>query len=167
MRYPRAATLAVFVTLALMAAVLAAPHQAATALDAYVLALGAIALGTLVLRTRELQRRPAFPLDRPLPSPPEGTARVAELERLERVVVLGSGSAFDVHYRVRPLFLELVSARLATRGIDLDRSPEAARAAAGEELWELVRPDVELANRAAPGLSLAQLARMTDALERI
>jgi hypothetical protein len=140
-RYPRAATLAAFVTVALAAAVFVAPHEAATALDAYVLALGAIALGALVLRTRELERRPASPLDHPLPGPPEGTARVAELERLERVVVLGCGSAFDVHYRVRPLFLQLASARL--------------------------RPDLELANRAAPGLSLAQLGRMTDALERI
>lgn len=166
-RYPRAATLAAFVTAALAAAVLVAPHQAATALDAYVLALGTIALGALVLRTRELQRRPASPLDRPLPGPPERTARVAELERLERVVVLGCGSAFDVHYRVRPLFLELASARLATRGIDLERAPEAARDAVGEELWQLLRPDLELGNRAAPGLSLAELGRMTNALERI
>ena len=102
--------------------------------------------------------------------PPASEAkRPAELARLEREVTLARGSAFYLHVRLCPVLREIASERLRERrGVDLALHPEAARAALGEPLWELVRsnrpaPD----DRDAPGLPLARLAEAVDALERI
>ncbi|MDQ2983387.1 MAG: hypothetical protein M3R70_05620 [Actinomycetota bacterium] len=166
-RHPQATLIAAVITVALAAALMVFPGHAVLALDAYVLALGAIALAALVRRTRQLEERPASPIDRPLPALPTGTERLPELDRFERIVALSCDSAFDLHYRLRPLLRELVSARLAGHGIELDRMPDAARTATGEDLWELVRPDRELGNRSDPGLPLADTRSLVDAVEAI
>ena len=51
-RYPHASLVAVLATVALIGALLVAPGHALTALDVYVLSLGAIALAVLVSRAR-------------------------------------------------------------------------------------------------------------------
>ena len=92
-----------------------------------------------------------------------------ELARLEREVTLSTTTAFDLHFRLRPV-LRRISARmlLSRRGIELERQPDAARTLLGEELWELVRPDREPPrDRAAPGLELSSLRTMVDALEAL
>jgi hypothetical protein len=157
---------AVALTAALAVAALAFPEHAAAALDAYVLALGAVAAAAVVTRTRALRHRGASPIDRPLPGAAPGTGRTAELDRIERLVVLSANSSFDVHYRLRPLLRELAASRLAARGIDLDRSPE-AELVLGDDLWNVVRPDLELGNRAAPGMPVEAAERLVDALERV
>ena len=68
---------------------------------------------------------------------PEPT-RPSELVRIEREITLGTTSAGHLHTRLLPLLREAASARL---GIDFDLHPERARAALGDESWELLRPD--------------------------
>ncbi len=107
---------------------------------------------------RPRQRRPAKPR-RTLPG---------DLGAIAELVAGGRSSGADVHRRVRPLMREIAAARLARRGIGLDRDPEPARALLGDELWELVRVDrAPPVTRDAPGMTLAQLAALTDRLEAI
>jgi hypothetical protein len=82
---------------------------------------------------------------------------------------MAAGTAFDVHYRLRPLLRDIAEHRLAARrGLVLDSGNEAVRKALGEELWELVRPD-----RAAPrfhhdpGFRVAQIREAVETLEAI
>lgn len=142
-----------------------APVPHATALDGYVLLLGALCLLGLVSTTRAPEAAPS-PFDR-VPAPPV-RARPRELERLERLVYLSVGSASTVHSRLRPLLREVAARRLESRrGIDLDRG-EGAREALGPAAWELLRPDREPpADRFARGLPLADLDALADAVERI
>jgi hypothetical protein len=97
------------------------------------------------------------------------SARPRELAKLEREVVLGTATAFDVHMRLRPLLREIAAHRLASRrGLDLDTGSGAVRAALGEDVWRLVRPGVEPPDdRFAPGLPLPALRTALDTLERI
>ena len=71
-------------------------------------------------------------------SPPSGRARST---RLEREVSMAGSAAFDVHYRLRPSIVELAAGLLSSRrGIDLEREPDRAQAALGDDVWELVGP---------------------------
>jgi hypothetical protein len=91
-----------------------------------------------------------------------------DLARLEGQVSLASASAFDLHFRLRPLLRELAASRLARRGIDLDAEPGAAQSLLGEEAWELVRADrPEPTDRRAPGFPPARLDAVVTAIERI
>jgi hypothetical protein len=94
---------------------------------------------------------------------------LAELARVEREVTLGVGTAFDLHYRLRPRVREVAASRLADRrGIDLERRPEAARAVLDEPVWELVRPDrAAPRDHHAPGLGLPGLQAVLEGLDRI
>jgi hypothetical protein len=95
--------------------------------------------------------------------------RLPELDRTERAVLLSASTAFDVHYRLRPILREIAGMRLATRrGLGLDADTEAARAIVGEETWQLVRPDREPPEpRWGPGISARQLREVVAVLERI
>ena len=95
--------------------------------------------------------------------------RPSSLARTERELSMAGAAAFDVHFRLRPVLVELAADLLSTRrGIDLERSPERAHAALGDEVWEIVRPDrPEPAQRHAPGLDRVQLDRIVTALERV
>jgi hypothetical protein len=91
----------------------------------------------------------------------------ARLERLERRVAVGVGSAVDCHTGVRPVLREIAAERLGRRGISLDADPDAPRLL-GEDLWELVRPDrpvPDLLDR--HGLPLRELRRHLDTLESL
>ena len=103
-------------------------------------------------------RRPSISAERP-----------ASLARTEREVSMAGAAAFDVHFRLRPVLIELAADLLSTRrGIDLERNPEQAHAALGDETWEIVRPDrPEPAQRNAPGLDEAHLDRIVTALEQV
>ena len=147
-----------------------APGHTALAIHVYFLAVGAVALATLVVRlasgARETQRSP---FERALTAPKPDRPRLPELARLERTLALSAESAFDVHYRLRPLTRDTVSQLLLTRrGIDLDRDRDAARAAVGPAVWELVRPDRPPPDdRGGPGATAEELAELVAALERV
>lgn len=136
----------------------------------YELVLGAIALAALAAALRRLrpQRWEArTPFDARHDREPKAKP-LAELERIDRLLVLGAANAFDAHHRVRPFFRELAAERLhAHHGVDLDREPERARELLGEELWELVRPDRALGRRSGPGLPIQDATRLADALEAV
>jgi hypothetical protein len=138
--------------------------------DGYVLFLGALLLFGLVQAMRvaaDSEQRSAFDeARRPRRRPPE---RPRELAKLEREVVLASTSAFDLHFRLRPLLRDVAAHRLAARlGLELDSGSTPVRAALGNELWELVRPDrPPPRDRLGPGLPAARLRAALDVLERI
>ena len=92
--------------------------------------------------------------------------RIESLVSLERRVALATAAAVHVHFRLRPILREIASARLAARGIDLDRDSDGARAVLGERLSELVRADRERpADAFAPGIPLAELEEHVATLE--
>jgi hypothetical protein len=91
-----------------------------------------------------------------------------DLRRLEQTLWFASAREADLHVRLRPVLREIAELRLAGRGIALDGDPAAARAALGEQLWEVVRPDRPVpADRTAPGLPPHTLAALVDRLEAI
>lgn len=154
-------------TLIAVVALVAAPERRDVILDLYVLVLGGIAVirfVDLTRRRREPGQRSEFEdaLHRPAPR----SVRVAERDKLAREVQLGTQTAFDLHYRLRPTLIEIARNRLAGRGIPLES--ERGRAVLGEEAWDFVRPDRDPpGNRNAPGIQSDQLNRLVAALERI
>lgn len=164
----RVVTAATFATIALVFAGALAGSLRGVALYAYVLVLGALGLLTLSRGLRSgLPRTPD--LDQLTRRPPAADERVPQLEAVVRRISAGRSSAFDLHYRLRPMVREIASAQLARRhGLDLDRRPEQARALLGERVWELVRPDRESPEqRLSRGWSTKQLAELIDELEAI
>jgi len=164
------APLPLLATAAVVVVSLLVPGRAELALHVYLLVLASLALGFLI---RVLRRRypmaAASPFDLGLRVRERDDVVLPELARLEREVTLSTTTAFDLHFRLRPV-LRRISARMlfSRRGIELERQPDAARTLLGEELWELVRPDREPPrDRAGPGLELSSLRTMVDALEAL
>lgn len=87
------------------------------------------------------------------------------------LATLGWSEVSGRHYDsgVRPVLQEVAAARLAlTRGIDLEREPAAARAALGEELWDLVDPGRPARTDAiGAGVPLATVERLVARLEAL
>jgi len=153
------------------AAVLAGAAGGDEAADGYALFLGAIGMIWLVRRTRHasgadlpsayaraVSARRAPRLSRP-----------ATLERVEREVVLSSGSAFDLHVRLRARLRAIVEHRLAAhRGLELDAGTAETRELLGNDLWELVQPERPMpTDRLAPGLPVRRQRDLLDRVERI
>jgi hypothetical protein len=160
---------ALFTTLLLVALMLAFPGRRATFVGAYELVIGAIAVGALLGSLRTLRPEPwaRSPFDRGRDKP-AGPASIDQLTRIDRLVVLGCSSAFDLHYRLRPLLRELTAERLhASHGVDLDRQPDRARPLLGDELWSVVRADRQLDHRYGPGLPTPELADIVERLEAL
>jgi len=160
---------ALLATIALVAARMIWPGRQELELDLFVLALGT--LGLIVLASEV--RRIAPPAEESMleaalePEPPE-VQPIAELNRLDRELTMGSTRAFDLHYRLRPVLREIATARLERRGLNLDSGSRAVQEALGEDLWELTDPDrVPPDNRLAPGLGLEGLDRTITRLERL
>lgn len=146
------------------------PISTPRALAIWMLLAAALAIATFVGRAREaaglqeggrfeaaLRRRP------PAPGPP------AELLRMERQLELGVANAMSARLRLLPLLRAAAAARLgSSRGIDLERNPDGARAALGDEVWELLRPDrPEPADRHGPGVPRRQIELVVDRLESL
>ena len=164
------AAAAALLTAGLVLALVFRPGEWRLAVDAWLLALGAVALAAAVAATRGAHprqgRSPFEPGRRRPERPPE---QLAQLARVEREVEMASGTAFDVHYRLRPLLREVSRHRLAARrGLVLDSGSEAVRTALGENLWELVRPDRTPPRRHHdPGLSVKDIRSAVETLETI
>jgi hypothetical protein len=162
--------LAVTLTLTLAAGlvVLVAPDEAGLVAHVWLAVVLAIAVVVALGRLDQAMPRRPSAFDAAFGRRTSEPARPASLARVEREVTLSTGTAFDVHYRLRPLLRGLAAGLLLRRGVDLDRSPERARAQLAPDVWELVRPDrPPPENRTAPGLSLPSIERAADDLERI
>jgi hypothetical protein len=173
------------------------PGQRSRALDVYVLYLGALALLALarataatgpddpeaVRRTRGahevrllLEDNLAAYVFHGEPSTalrtdrePRSRHRLPELARIEREVVLSTGSEFDQQLRVKPLLRDVAAHRLwIRRGVDMDENPERAREVLGDEVWELVKPGPPEPNRRySSGLDIAGLKEIVDRIEAV
>lgn len=127
-------------------------------LEIVVLMVGAVAMYKLLPRERVRYE----------PERVRAQSRAEDLARIELIVPSGHASAAEVHLRLRPLLRQIAVSRLSERGIALDRDEAQARAALGEELWEIVRPGRPRPQEPrAQVLSLAQLTAMTERLERL
>jgi hypothetical protein len=146
------------------------PSDRALALDIYLLYLGGVLLLALVQATRETERPdPHGPFARALVRRLPPRERLQQLVRQEREVALSVDAAFDLHVRLRPTLRMIAAHRLAAyRGIDIDRQPERARDALGEETWELVHEDREPPDdRFARGIPVERLRTVVESLERL
>ncbi len=144
------------------------PGRAAIVGHVWLVVVLALALGVALERLRrELPRRPSA-FDAAFAPTRSTRARPASLARVEREVTLATGTAFDVHFRLRPLVQTLAAGLLLRRGVDLERSPARAEELLGPEIWELVRPDREAPDdRTAPGVPIETIERTMDDLERL
>jgi hypothetical protein len=143
---------------------------ATTVVGVYVVVMGALVLAPLTRLAQipgEMQEASLFDLALKRSRP--GSTRPPELVRIERELVAGLETAGGLHQRLVPLLREAATARLAgTRRIDLVHQPDAARAALGDETWELVRPDRPAPHdRTASGLPVARLRTLLDTLEQL
>jgi hypothetical protein len=160
----------VIATAALLVVRVIEPGRHELELDVYVLTVGAMALLAAILATRR-----AFPVEggsslaealEPQEHPP---VRPPDLERTERMLSMAATTAFDLHFRLRPVLREVAEQRLADRrGLRLDSGDPQVEEACGEELWEVVRPDREAPDhRYQPGLDSTALERVVARLEAI
>jgi hypothetical protein len=150
----------------LVLAVIFLPGRRGLAFDLFLLL---VAAGAVLALVRALSGVAPRAPRRRVSRPRRVSQRLSELDRTERAVLLSASTAFDLHYRLRPILREVAAQRLATRrGLSLDADVEAARAVVGEETWELVRPDREPPElRFAPGIAAPQLREVVAVLERI
>ena len=163
-----AIALGVLATLGAAAALIFAPGHAGLVAHVWLVVVLALALGVPLERLRQAVPARASAFDAAFAPVTAGRARPASLARVEREVTLATGTAFDVHFRLRPLLRDVASGLLLRRGVDLERSPDRARALLGPDVWELIRPDrLPPMDRTAPGLPLADVERAVEALERV
>lgn len=168
-RFLRPAQLPVILTILLVVLLVVLTGRSGVIVRVYLLALAAIALFHLVRLVGAAHPAGPSRFDAALRRRPQPQERLAELAKVEREVALGMATAFDLHYRLRPALRRTASELLASRrGIDLDRQPEAARRALGDDAWEIVRGDREPPDdRFGPGVELAALRRTVSALESL
>ena len=144
------------------------PERAGVVAHGLLVVLLALALAVALERLRRAlpQQRSGFEAAFVRAGP--GSARPATLARMEREVTLATGTAFDVHYRLRPVLRTIAAGLVARRGVELDRMPERAEALVGPATWELVRPDRPApVDRTAPGLRVEDVERAVADLEHL
>jgi hypothetical protein len=165
-RIDRAVAAALAVTVWAGRVLVIAPGRTVVVGHVWLVLVLAIALAAaLAALFRAVPRRPSA-FDAAFEPAGRNRARPASLERAEREVALARGTAFDVHYRLRPSFRTLAAGLLLRRGVDLERSPERAAELVGPDVWELIRPDRPApSDRAATGISLEAVERAVDDLE--
>ena len=158
------------VTAPLLAVLLLRIPYVGLAVRLWLVALGAIGLGLLTERAlagHVVRDVPGLRLPWGWWRRPRGE-RVRALEELEHAVDFSMGTAFDVHYRLRPHVRRVAAHRLALRGVSIDRQPGRASAMLGPDAWDLARPDrPEPDDRSGPGLDLPRLRRVVEGLDAI
>jgi hypothetical protein len=161
--------LAALASIGLVATLVLRPGDRGLALDAYLLFLGSIAL-LLLARVTAHAFPPAGPsrLERAVGATTGAPARVHELERLERELMLSVQSTFDTYHRLRPALREIAADRLGRYGVDLDAPGGKAEELLGDAAWGIVRPGLERPrDHMAPGVPLATVEAAVAALERL
>ena len=94
--------------------------------------------------------------------------RPTQFVRLERIVAWSGENGLSAHTRLRPVLVEIAEARLARRGVRLDRDVGEARRLLGPAVWDLVRPDrPPPPDGDAPGIPPHRLEEIIDALEAL
>jgi hypothetical protein len=88
-----------------------------------------------------------------------------QLRNVSRQLEAAQTSAYGAERRLRPLFRTIASARLARRGVDLDRQADEARLILGTELWEVVNSDGE--SSLGGGISAERLRALIERLEAV
>ena len=156
-------------TVAVAVALVLAPDRAALEIHIWLLVLLGLACVVLLQAVHKAYPTGTSPFLATLRTTSLQAERPGSLARTERELSMARAAAFDVHFRLRPVLAELAADLLSTRrGIDLERSPERAHAALGDEVWEIIRPDrPEPTRRHAPGLNEEQLGRIVTALEHV
>lgn len=156
-------------TIALGVALVLVPDRAALAVHVWLLVVLGLALLALLGLARSAYPRTTSPFVASLRQPQVAAERPGTLARLEREVSIATSSEFDVHHRLRPAVTELAAGLLSSRrGIDLEREPERSRAALGDDIWDLVRPDrPRQLDKLGGGMDEDRLTRIVTALERI
>ena len=148
----------------LLAAVRFSPGGMGRTVEIYVFVVSALAVSALLLSIAEALPR-GEPATAERPPPPK---RLGQLESIQRKLDLAETSGFELHHGLRPIVRGIAAARLARRGVGLDRQPARARALLGESAWELARPDREAsAGRLDRGCSQDELRAIVDALEAV
>ena len=167
-RLDRSIAAAIMATIWAGVFLLALPGNAAVVGHVWLVAVLALSLGVALERLRrELPRRTSS-FDRAFARGRRARARPASLAHVEREVTLASGTAFDVHFRLRPLLQQVAGGLLLRHGVDLERDATRAEALLGARVWELVRPDrAPPEDRTAPGLPVASIEQVVDDLERL
>jgi hypothetical protein len=164
----RALTLGALLTAGAAALLVVFPARAGLVAHVWLVLVLAVALAVSLERLRAALPAGRSPFDAafaPVRRPP---ARPASLARAEREVTLATGTAFDVHFRLRPALRRVAEGLLLARGVDLDTRPDRAQALLGDETWGVVRPDRPApADRAAPGLPAVAIGRIVADLERL
>jgi hypothetical protein len=164
----RALRILVIPTLGVVVVFAFVPGRSELAVRAYALLLAAVGLGLMVAALRRGYARET-PLRPPAQRRSERREIPATLSRLEQEVILGSAGSFDLHHRLRPRLRRLAAELLAIRpGIDLDREPELAHRALGDDAWDLTRKDrPPPVDRLARGIAISDLDRVVQSLERL
>jgi hypothetical protein len=161
-----AALLAAAGAIPLIITVIVLPGDRPHALDVYVVYLGAVLLFVLARMTSGAggMRKPIPPKKEKAPDD-----RIPELVRIEREIVLATGSGFDRQLRVGPMMRDIARHKLWTRrGVDLDEQPERARELLGADVWSLLRAGRPEPNtRYAPGADVAELRQILDRIEKV
>jgi hypothetical protein len=162
----RIATYLVVTTIALIVVLGLHPVSSRRIAAGYVLAVAAIGLlAAIRILGEESWRERSSLFEHVLSRKPSLPTRPSEIVRIEREITLGTSSAGHLDTRLLPLLRDAASARL---GIDFDVHPDRARAALGDETWELLRPDRPESNdRRAPGLPIRRVRAIVDVLERL
>jgi hypothetical protein len=160
-----AALLAALGAVPLVICLIVIPGERSRSLDVYLLYLGGVLLFVLARVTSPSAGRKPIPPKKE--RSPDG--RLPELVRIERELVLATGSGFDRQMRIGPLLRDIARHRLWTRrGIDLDEQPEQAHELLGDDVWRLLRagrPEPNL--RYAPGAEIAELRQMLERIEKV
>jgi hypothetical protein len=152
------------------AAVFLTPVGEGIVLDVFLLYLGAVTLLALVRATSAAQPgSSSSPFDVALRPLRPRSERPEELIRLERRLGLAQTTAFDAHYRLRPVVREIAAQRLWVRhAVDLDGDPGRAEVLLGADVWELARRDRPPPREPfAPGPGAGGIERVIAALERL
>jgi hypothetical protein len=146
------------------------PVRPGLVLDVYLLFLGGVGLLALVRTTGVAQPGSArSPFDRALREAKPRPQRPPELVRLEQQVALAATTAFDVHYRLRPLVREIAAQRLwRSHAVDLEHDQKRAQSLLGEDLWNLVSPTRPVpGDPFAAGLDARSMRLIVEDLERM
>ena len=159
-----------FVTAPLLLVLLLRVPYLGLAVRLWLVALGAIGLGMLTERAlagHVVRDVPGLRLPWGWWRRTRGE-RVRALEELEHAVDFSLGTAFDVHYRLRPHVRRIAAYRLGLRGVSLDRQPRRAAELLGPDAWDLARADrPEPDDRNARGFDLAHLTRVVEGLDAL
>ena len=120
-----------------------------------------IAAATLVslITIRDLARR-AEPRTRPVRRAPAGPP-LSQLREIDKTLAAARRSGLG-DSDLSSLFRPIAAARLALRGVDLDRDEAEARGLLGDRLWELVR-----AERPRPSQATPEVSSLIEQLEQI